>query len=367
MELFKLVNEIYKNYLQKANQETIEKIEQIDEELYLKKPKRLIVKDFRKRRIWTPETNILCFKRRRYFDKITKKYVYLLDDYLKIDKYKLISKHYQKLAIFYFSSFKNYQEIANFVFNGQISKMSIHNFIKNATPKTSIKNFSCQNDGVLVINADSLWTKQNCSKNYWEIKNLLFFTNRSYDFNNKKWKLENRTLKHFINVPFDQIVEEIKIIISHYHNIKEIKIVGDGAKWIKKLAKILGAKYYIDKFHYHKYIKDLVGRNFEKKNYIYQLFYTNLSSYQLKNKLLKIVGNYQNGEIKEKQMRIIGYLVNNFQHYESNKEVDYPISGIEAIQAHYQAKFFKNQRKGWNINVLNNLITHIFDQLNNQA
>lgn len=66
---------------------------------------------------------------------------------------------------------------------------------------------------------------------------------------------------------------------------------------------------------------------------------------KLKEKLIKIVANETTGEVSKEDLRTIGFLVNNHKSYLRTLEFG-AISAIEAIQAHYIARFFKRQRKG---------------------
>ncbi|NQZ65716.1 MAG: UPF0236 family protein [Mycoplasmatales bacterium] len=105
MHIKKYLSKHYSKYLSQAKDGLIIKWKELDNKLYEKKPKDLVGKDHRPKTIWTPYTDLFTFTRRRYFDKKKKTYRYLLD------KYKFISKHYQKLVIFNFEKFMDYKYI----------------------------------------------------------------------------------------------------------------------------------------------------------------------------------------------------------------------------------------------------------------
>ncbi len=90
-------------YLSKAKEDLLQKWKALDDKLHKKRSKYLVIKDYCNRTIWTPYTDLLTFSRRRYFDKKKKVYRYLLDEHLALDKYKFISRKYQKLAILHVS------------------------------------------------------------------------------------------------------------------------------------------------------------------------------------------------------------------------------------------------------------------------
>ncbi len=54
-----------------------------------------------------------------------------------------------------------------------------------------------------------------------------------------RYHLQGKTLKHFTNVSTDKIVDVLEYIILQYDDVREIRLVGDGANWIKQIAKNL--------------------------------------------------------------------------------------------------------------------------------
>lgn len=228
----------------------------------------------------------------------------------------------------------------------------------------SMDNYICKNDGVLWINVDGLWLKKNKTTKAIEIKNFVLFSDRKYDEYLKRWKLEGKAMTHFVKKDLNAIAKQLENIILQYDGVRELRLVGDGARWIKKLAKKIGAIYYIDKFHYSKTINDLMGTRPPKKHLIYKLIDRELPKKQFKTELIKIVADPTTGEIDKAKIKLIGYLTSNYHYFIRNYKYDNPINAIEAMQAHYQARYFRNQRKGWSPKILDKLITFLNSQHN---
>ena len=387
VEFKSLVDNSYKDVVELQKRRVLRKLERREQKLFKTKPKNLEVKDIRRRRLWTPWGDI-WLSRRRYFDKANKSYRYLLDEYLELEGRNYVPIAYRALAIQNFHSFKSYKEIAKNIYNGSVSKQSIHNFIKT-TRTTEIelkKKFNCP-DGVLNINIDGIFVKKNVKSTLpseikirrsasFHIKSFLFFTH-SEEISKNRNQLQGRYMKYFIEAApsrtlklsekwdkEDLIAQEVDKIISLYSNVKEIRVIGDGAKWIKSIATWIGGKYIADKFHMRKYIRDLLGRD---KYYLgLKLINKDLKKDKLRNKLYKLAANPKTGEISKESIRMIGYIVNNHKYYLYGFKRD-TISAIEGIQAHYISRYFKRQRKGWSEQNLSNIVHALTVHFNNES
>ena len=212
-------------------------------------------------------------------------------------------------------------------------------------------------NGIVWINADGLHLKLNGTTKTIEVKNFCFFTGRVFDNYKKRKKLENRLLYSFGNINKEEILDNLKKIIKQYDNVKEIRIIGDGARWIKTLARELDAKFYLDKFHFKKTINDLFKKKFKDKKLKAIEFINNidLKTFELKEKLFELVVNDETGEIKRTDISRIKYLVNNRSFYLSSIK-DKAIGIIEAIHAHFIAKFFKRQRRGFCAEIIQKIL-----------
>lgn len=333
----------------------------LDDKLLKLKSKDWVAKDFKERTLWDPHLGLFVFKRRRYINKVTKKHKFLLDEHLGLPKNKLIMPAHRELAVFYYQVFKSYKEIAYNVYQGEVSKMSIHRFIKESNPEFLMQNYTCTNDGILWINADGCWLKQHKSKKNVEVKNFVFYTGRSLGRWNK-WHLDGRTLKQFIDEDDNEMVEQLDRIIDQYQDVREIRLIGDGAQWIKRVAKQIGATYYIDKFHIRKALKDLVGKS--KYSQGLELISQEWNSIKnLKLEMLKLMSNDKTGEVDIRNIKLLGYIINNHKHYIKSVS-DNTTNGIEALQAHFQCRYLKNQRKGFSLPVLNKLMTTFYNFAN---
>ncbi len=350
----------YQEYLTKCKQDLLQKWKQIDNHLLKTKNNIWVMKDFKERTLWDPNLGLIIFKRRRYQNKITKKYKFFLDEHLGIPPKLLVLPLHRELALFYYQVFKSYKEIAFNVFGGEVSKMSIHRFIKDSSPEFVMQNFTCFNDGILWINADGCWMKMHKSKQNIEVKNFVFFTGREVN-RYGKWQLIGKVMKHFVGTSDNEMINSLNQIIDQFKDVREIRLVGDGAAWIKRVAKTIGAIYYIDKFHIRKALKDLLGQ----ENYYsgLKLLTEEMTPKTLKLELLKIIANNNTGEVDSKKLKLLGYIINNHKHYLKTIS-DHPTNGIEALQAHHQCKYLKNQRKGFSIAIIDKLITTFFNFAN---
>ena len=342
-----LSHKIEKRFLQaiiKEKEQIIAEWEKIDNQILKDRNKIWQVKDFKERTIWNPQVGIIKFKRRRYVNKITKEHKFLLDEKLKIPKRIFILPEHRALALFYYRLYQSYKEISLHLFKGYVSKMSVHRFIKEQQINFPAQRFKCDNDGILWINADGLWQKLHHTedKSKIEIKNFCFFSGRTFQ-NNNKWKLEGRILKHFIEKPLTKIIEEVDKIAYSYEDVREIRVIGDRARWIKTVTKKLGATYYIDKFHIHKALFDLL----DKESYYHGLkIITNgkFNKDRVRHELIKLMSDPETGEIL-KDTKKLGYIVNNRMAYLRSTS-DNSRGVIEPMHSHYLAKFIKNRRKG---------------------
>lgn len=213
-----------------------------------------------------------------------------------------------------------------------------------------------------------------CSKRQasFHIKSFVFFTSKDEDVKG----LNSRTMKFYVeevNVirnnkqiidAEEAMADKLMKIVELYTNVKEIRLIGDNAQWIKNLAPWLGATYCSDKFHIRKHLKDLLGpKRMHKYRSALVLINSPIDKSKLKEKLTKLIVNEITGEVAKEELRIIGFLVNNHKSYLRTMEYG-AVSAIEAIQAHYIARFFKRQRKGWSLTCLQHLIVVIENTFN---
>lgn len=373
---------VEKQFKQMMQQKTEEEMHKLDDELFQTRPDSYIVKDYCERTLWRKDYDI-TIKRRRYVDKRTGESHYLLDEYLGIEPNKYVLSEDRARAQLYFTKARSYTEIATLVFRDGVTRQSVHNFIKDTEAEPILlKHFACE-DGILNINVDGIFVKKNpksldlvepCSKRQasFHIKSFVFFTNKDESVKG----LKSRTMKFYVeeigvNKTNKQIVDaeeamadKLMEIVKLYENVKEIRLIGDNAQWIKNLAPWLGATYCSDKFHIRKHLKDLLGpRRINKYSYALKTLNTQMDKTKLKEKLIKIVANETTGEVSKEDLRTIGFLVNNHKSYLRTLEFG-AISAIEAIQAHYIARFFKRQRKGWSFTCLKHLIVVIENAFN---
>lgn len=361
----KCVENLLEDYQKEFNVENRERIilrwQELDNKLLAsKKDKNLICKGFAPRTIWTPQFDLIIFRRRHYVHKVTGETKYLLDEEIGLKPRHFILPSYRELALFYYRVFQSYQEIASHVYQGRVTAMSVHRFIKEQGTDFLMQNYTCVNDGILWINADGLWQKLHKSKQMVEIKNFAFYTGKELNIRNK-WSLTGRVVKHFVDKELTEIVPELDKVIGAFVDVREIRLIGDGAKWIRKAAKEIDAIFYIDKFHFRKALRDLVG------NALYHKALTitgqDANKHIVRQELLKLVADERTGEITSKQLKLLGYVMNSYDAY-TRSVFDNTSNHIEALQAHYEAKYIKNRRKGFSIAILNIILTNLLNWTN---
>ena len=102
---------------------------ELDLKLFKNKKPEYLSLGFRHRIIWSKNGD-MKLNRRRYVNKKTGKYHYLLDEHLGLEPRKYVVGSYRKLASKLFSEFKSYKDIAKNVFNGDVTKQAVYSFIK---------------------------------------------------------------------------------------------------------------------------------------------------------------------------------------------------------------------------------------------
>ena len=318
---------------------------------------------FRKKKVFVPGIGLIDYKRRLYRNTKTKEYRFWLDKKLGIDKKFFVSKEDQKIVLDLYPKLRSYQNVADIGFGGLIHKNTVGRYIKNSGVKLELNQSFNVEKGVLWINADGLHVKENKSKKGIETKNFCFYTERILERKNR-FRLKNRTLISLAKESEEKIRETVFKGVKQYKNVEKTNIIGDGALWIKNLAEKMGATFYIDKFHFHQAIK----KNFksEDKEEVFNLVKDKkLKTFELKQKLLKLVADPLTGEVQELKRQKINYLVQNRLAYLRSCE-DKAYGTIEAMQSHYVAKFLKRQRKGFCVENLRKILTSFANTFNKQ-
>ncbi len=315
-----------------------EKYLELDNQLYKesKLNKSLVFKGYRWKRIVT-NNGIIRFKRRIYFDKNTKKYLFLLDQNCNFKKYTNYNKNFlNKLQSMFYDSQISFSKIQKLfqIDNIFFSKVNYWKIVHKHFDCSCNINFKISNPQKykhLYINVDDTYlntirshkfTKRCfrilcCHQGKDEIGNLINKCLLTID-------IQNKSKEEFINFIKDKLT-------TIYGNLEQYKIIvlSDGALIFKYLAKQLNAKLVLDKFHlfrnirhcYNFYsktkaLKDPIANEKCKRNYYF--YQQIIKSIYLNNWIrLKIFINQslelekEDHKIKE-ILRLKAYLFNNW-------------------------------------------------------
>ncbi len=241
-----------------------EKYLELDNQLYKesKLNKTLVFKGYRWKRVVTTN-GIIRFKRRIYFNKNTKKYLYLLDQNCNFKKYTNYNKNFlNKLqSIVYdsqisFSKIKNLFQIDN-IFFSKVNFWKIAHKYFDCSCNINFKISDPQKYMHLYINVDDTYlntikshkfTKRCfriicCHQGKDESDNLINKCLLTID-------IQNKSKEQFI----EYLKEKMNLI---YGDLKQYKIIvlSDGALIFKYLARQLKAQLVLDKFHLFRNIR----------------------------------------------------------------------------------------------------------------
>lgn len=184
-------------------------------------------------------------------------YTALLDKELHIKKYKRIYKDVYDHVINFLGDGKRYRDIKDTLPQTNISLMTISRIFQNHHLKYQIINkINVSDNETIYINLDDCFMNFNKkNKTTYKFRMISFNTglNKTYE---KKPTLVNKRIAVIINKIGVKDIEEkyVDFIwekLNQYYNFENAKIVigGDGALWIKNIAKWFGANYVLDRWH----------------------------------------------------------------------------------------------------------------------
>lgn len=184
------------------------------------------------------------------------------NEFLSYNKNQKIDKSIKKKAIKMYLNGASSSEVS-FAFNKIFSPWTIFkidkNILKNDDDLSQKNDFKeiAKDKKYLYIDMDDCWIRTKNNDRKVDMKRFRMITFH-LGFDNEKNKkiiakltiLESR-FNHENNYKnTDEWVDFLrKIIEEYYGNHLKILVYGDGAKWIKKIALKLKAKYFLDKFH----------------------------------------------------------------------------------------------------------------------
>ena len=303
------------------------------------------VKDWKTRRLWTPLGDVII--RRRLYESNPKtglnKQKILFDKHIGLVPYLYIQPCFFFMFLKSASKANSYKSFSR-LFGYQFSTSMVSNILKKTNVYLKPKKLRDKTPK-LFLNLDDIFVKQHKGKKYCK-RIALAYTGSRLTGKKNRFQLVEKTII-CINTDLsrqEQADELERTLITIYGEIGEIIIVGDGAQWITTIANnflTIKTKRYIDKFHYSKYIKDLVGK-YNKIDWEYFRSIGNkdeAAEYLLK-KIADKDGIIKNPEsVKEKVAKIKKF----YNSYVKCTKLGY-INAVEGVQSHVVANPLKLRR-----------------------
>ncbi|WJG69456.1 Mbov_0401 family ICE element transposase-like protein [Spiroplasma ixodetis] len=277
---------------------------------------------FRKRKLKTKK-GLLIYKRRicTYYNPKTQKieFISMLDNYLGVKKYSKLAPDVIKQILKHFADGKKYRDVCDTFIEDLISTSAVcRTYQKFKLPKANIPKIVLQPNQTLYINIDDGHRKfkfnekhntKNCKK--CSMRLIIFCTGKK-----KNGKLINKRAVFKIRVSKTEIgTEKTAQLIEKYGNLyfenfdqANLVVCGDSAKWIRKTATILNAKFILDKFHaFHVlFLGIMAGR---RKNQIAKLHYEYGQNLFAKGQYYKLIDFLQTLTLKYSKLKV-GYFIN---------------------------------------------------------
>ncbi|WP_375317066.1 Mbov_0401 family ICE element transposase-like protein [Spiroplasma endosymbiont of Virgichneumon dumeticola] len=303
--------------------QTEELFKKIDDQLWNECDKSIYTPyRFRQRKLKSKK-GLLTYKRRicvYYNQKIQKnEYISLLDFYLGVKKYSKLAPDVIKQILKYFTDGKRYRDICDTFIEDLISNSTVcRKFQKFQLPKINIPKIPLKSKQTLYINIDDGHRKfkfndnhnsKNCKK--CSMRLIAFCTGKK-----KNGKLINKRAACKIRLTKTKIgADKTAQLIKKYGNLffenfdqANLIVCGDSAKWIRKTADILNAKFILDKFHaFHVlYLGIMAGRRKDKIAKLHCEYAQNLFA---KGQYDELIDFLQSLTEKYKKIKV-GYFIN---------------------------------------------------------
>lgn len=197
------------------------------------------------------------------------------------------------------------------------------------------------------VNADGVWLPTHKGKKC-EHKFAICYTG-------VKRKGKRNILVNKVLIPFKKGIstEEMASALEDYiefiyGKVMQVHVVGDGARWIRNMAYMMKrTTYSIDKFHYLKWIKTLIGKRTKfDKTIVYQLDEKELKEYLLTLSGSAVV-NIDTGQTYYNLDKAKRKLLNQILRFKDdyNFTVNNNLINVaECTQSHHICSFFKTRR-----------------------
>ncbi len=281
----------------------------------------------------------ITFKRRKYY-KINpqtgkEEYIFPLDKLLGIEKWQRIDNSVKEKILSFIGKKKTYQDILDTMEHVKICIKTISNIMKNA--KTDKEYYLNKTDKkikiphTLYIQIDGtflkMWNENKIGKEKIKKHSIFSTVYTGFDkakstkkrpvIENKLGVIELDNIPEYIrkNSKLTNFVSKLLILIIIYYDINdniEIMVLGDGAPWIKNIAKVIQeyfpknkVHYTIDKFHLTSRFKKLYP--YQSKNKQNKEIYHQAVDYFFNAKYEKLLECLENSTsfIKEAKMKFL--------------------------------------------------------------
>ena len=218
-------------------------------------------------------------KRRCYYDHKEKKYVFLLDEFLHINKNQHISETDKQCAYTMIALKKMTFSQAIKSFNDSISNSTLSRIIRKQKSNYSINfNEPTTKYKYIYIDMDDTFTTFKIKNKSFKFRNRVFHIYQDRDPKTKEFINELKMV--FINECYmnsfenkNKTITQIRQILEQYYgDIKGFKLIfcGDGARYIETTAKEFGAEVALDLWHVLRKIKNIF--NYKNKTKLDALF-----------------------------------------------------------------------------------------------
>ncbi|MGL5268448.1 MAG: Mbov_0401 family ICE element transposase-like protein [Spiroplasma sp.] len=296
------------------------------------------------------------------------KYVFLVDKEFDVSKKQRIHGSFKKEIIKKIGTGKRYQDILDEFKNSNISKVSIHKIFKNADIKKNLIEKIKLNDGQkLYMNIDD------CFVGNYKIRPISFSTGiENGKLKDKRISFELKNVNelnksYYLNRKklVSWIYQELDNYYDNWQNA-DLIVAGDGASWIKTIARNLKAKQILSRFHFITYSRNsfliINNNNYKYIDYqSYQDFWKAINNFNLKRALL-VLENYKNklentkifpGKLRKTKV-FIQYIKNNWEAFKNYSQSWNIGCSAESVVFHLVKQVTRT--KNFNFNILNNML-----------
>lgn len=308
------------------------------------------------------------FKRRYYQDKETKERVYLLDQFLKLEKRERMLPNVKERLIEEArdTSYKRAGEKASY--GTDISKQTVKNEINKLEfkPEKTEEKENKKKVRKLYIIADE--DHVHLQKGGIEEPRLIIV----YDSILAKGKrIELKNKKHFGGIysgKIDDLWEEVMTYIENEYDteyLEKVYISGDGANWIKTgLEWIIKSVYVLDEFHMKKAVNGIVGKitkankkEKEKQKKEIRTALRRLNFVRFKEICYEILEEEMEKATRERKEDLMKYILNNVEGiknlYRNKKELHG--CSAEGHVSHIYSDRMSSRPMGWKSENVNNM------------